>query len=144
MCLVSHSNSPYIFTGRWKTLSWEERYAQLVHFHSIHGHVNVTKEHDEEHAPGLKLWITNQRTYLMRPPTSTKRVASAVALSQEKKEMLETLGVDFSAAPKEATTNSPQEDLKQVAHELGIPPEGPVSTGKEEASQKASVQSVAL
>ena len=93
-----------LLTGRWKTLSWEERYAQLVHFHSIHGHVHVTKEYDEEH-PGLKLWVTNQRTYLMRVPASNKRVASAVALSEEKKELLQNLGVEFSA-PKQATATT--------------------------------------
>ena len=121
--------------GRWKgSLSWNDRYQQLLQFHTLHGHANVTKQYDEEHAPGLKLWITNQRTYLMRASASTKRVAKAVAASQEKKQLLQNLGVDFQ---KDETT-APQEDLKQVAEELGIPPDGPVSTGKEQREQQVS------
>lgn len=94
--------------GRWKGApSWEERYAQLVEHKDRTGHCNVSKEYDEQHAPGLKAWITNQRTYLNRVPSKEKRVKSAVVLSQEKITALKSLGVDFAAPTSTGENEKP-------------------------------------
>ena len=87
--------------GRWKNaLTWEERYAQLVEFKDTFGHCNVTKEYDTQNAPGLKAWVSNQRTYLKRP--REKRIKRAAALSEEKIASLKSLGVEFERGQNES------------------------------------------
>jgi len=94
--------------GRWKNaLTWEERFEQLEEFHKQNGHTRVTKEYDEKHAPGLKAWVGNQRTYLMRAHTKEKRVKKAVTLSKEKIASLKSLGVTFE---KVESTAEPEDE----------------------------------
>lgn len=110
--------------GRWKNaLSWDERYAQLVEHKNRHGHCNVSKDYDEQHAPGLKAWVANQRSYLTRVPSKEKKVKSAATMSEEKVASLKKIGVDFERAPVES-----HEDVVAEAEDFGlIGAEGTVS-----------------
>lgn len=95
--------------GRWTNApSWEDRYQQLVEHKNQTGHCNISKEYDAQHAPGLKAWVANQRTYLSRTVPG-KRMPSAIALTEEKIASLKSLGVDFDRSNRAASAEDDEE-----------------------------------
>lgn len=46
-----------------KFLTWEERYADLVKFHEVHGHANVVRSYKED--PSLGEWVHVQSKSLI-------------------------------------------------------------------------------
>ena len=72
-------------------LSWHERLAQLKVFKNQHGHCNVTQKYDRETAPGLVVWVHNQRANFPKE----KKTEAGIGLVVGKRASLESIGFDW-------------------------------------------------
>jgi len=82
---------------KWRKLSWDERYAQLVDYHRVHGHVNVPLKDPINGSLGS--WVQYQRRsrYLSKPNNSStskskSATSSASKLTRDQVRKLEDLG----------------------------------------------------